>query len=241
MVRLIVSTLSLLTVVTVMTACRDRSHTVSTPTQSKNYQLPSEIFLDAIAERGSEGEIYISGTTNLPDGMRIGVEIPDVKWKETIKDPQGRSRTVTIWSQDLKLTIQSGRFRSRGMTAGRHPYAAGKHKVDLLAIFNGAWQSKEILKITGEGGKNLHGKLFKKRDPDVVDSDLELDYPAILIFPPLSLESQAINLVQAAVITVPGQGRSATNIQENIKFFMKMPVFHRVKVGQLNSKKEQSI
>ena len=112
MVRLIVSTLSLLIVMTVMTACRDRSHTVTTPTQSKNYQLPSEIFLDAIAERGSEGEIYISGTTNLPDGMRIGVEIPDVKWKETIKDPQGRSRTVTIWSQDLELTIQSGRFRS---------------------------------------------------------------------------------------------------------------------------------
>lgn len=94
---------------------------------------------------------------------------------------------------------------------------------ESTSFFNGAWQSKEILKITGEGGSKLHGKLFKKTDPDVVDSDVRLDQELVLVFPQLTPESQAINLVKAAVITVPGRGRSATNIQQNVQLFMKTP------------------
>lgn len=204
-------------------ACKEHSNT-NQGSNNNNYKLPAELFLNALAERGPEAEIYISGTTNLPDGMTLGVEIPDIKWKETVRDRRGLTHTMTIWSQDLKIKIQSGRFRSTGMMAGKQPYPPGKHKVELLSIFNGAWQSKDILNIIGgEGGKNLKGSLFRKTDPDVIDSDLELSKSVVLVFPPLSPESQAIELVKKAVLTVPDHGRSATSIGDNVAWFIKMP------------------
>lgn len=50
-----------------------------------------------------------------------------------------------------------------------------------------------------------------------------LDYTTSVVFPPLSLESEAINVVKKAILTVPDKGRSAKNIQENVKWFMTMP------------------
>lgn len=185
--------------------------------------LPSEPFLEATAERGPEGQIFITGTTNLPNGLTIGVEIPSIKWKETYKDRRGRQQVALLYSQDLKVIIQNGRFRSKGFMININPYPPSKHKVSFTAYFNGAWQSKEMLQIVGDGGKKLQGKLFKKHDPDVIDSDLILDYTITLLFPPLSPESAAIDLVKKAVLTVPGLGRSATNIQENITWALQPP------------------
>jgi hypothetical protein len=197
--------------------CKENRDTIQSAVETKKYELPLEVFLDAAAERGPAGQIFITGSTNLPDSLKIGVEIPEVKWKETVKDQQGRQQAITLFAQDFKVAIQSGRFRSVGFMAHKKPYPAGKHKLHFIAHFNGAWQSKEILRIVGDGGKNLRGKIFKKQDPDVIDSDLILDYTITLLFPPLSLESEAIDLVKRAILTVPGRGRSATNVQENIR------------------------
>jgi hypothetical protein len=165
-------------------ACNKDRDTIQSPVKSNEYVLPSEASLDATAERGPEGQIFITGSTNLPNSLRIGVEIPGIKWKETVKDWEDRRRVVTSFSQDLKMIIQDGRFRSHGFLANRNPIPPGKHKVHFIAYFNGAWQTKELLKIVGDGGKNLRGKIFNKQDSDVIDSDLILDYTTTLLFLP---------------------------------------------------------
>ena len=43
----------------------------------------------------------------------------------------------------------------------------------------------------GDGGKKLNGKIFKKQDPDVIDSDLTVDYVVAVPFPPISPETRA--------------------------------------------------
>jgi hypothetical protein len=52
--------------------------------------------------------------------------------------------------------------------------------------------------LGGEGGKTLHGKMFKTVNPDVIDSSKELDYTTIVEVPPLTPEAKAISLVKAA-------------------------------------------
>src|ERR1700693_1770501 len=45
------------------------------PTPQVQYGLSGDIKLNVRAERGQEGEIFIVGSTNLPDGMKLGVQI----------------------------------------------------------------------------------------------------------------------------------------------------------------------
>jgi hypothetical protein len=212
----------------VMGCDKDRD-AIQAPVNVEKYALPSDAFIKATAERGPEGQIFITGSTNLPNTLRIGVTIPDFKWKHTIKNWKGLPQVVTSWPEDINIIVQDGHFRSNGFMGNKEPSPPGKYKVQFIAYFNGNWQSKEMLNLVGAGGKNLHGKIFRKQDPDVIDSDLILDYRTTLSFSSLSLESQAIDLVKKSVLTVPGQGRSATNIQENVDWYIGMPGLSRGK------------
>lgn len=186
----------------------------------ENYQLPADITIDTVAERDQNGQIFLSGSTNLPDGVKIGVEIPDITWKEPFKDFQGRTRIATRISHDMNIIVQGGRFRSPGFLVKDMPYPSGPHKVHFFAYFNGAWQSKDILKLVDDGGKKLKGKIFKKQDPDVIDSDLTIDYSVIVHFPPISQEARAIDIVKKAILTVPDEGRSSMTVEDGIKWYM---------------------
>jgi hypothetical protein len=180
------------------------------PTPQVQYVLPAEIKLNVRAERGPEAETFIVGSTNLPDGMKLGVEIASER---------------RIEAQDFEIFVRNGQFRSTGFTKNKQPYPAGDHKVVVLSYFNEAWQSPQVLSIVGKGGNNLKGKLFKKTDPDVIDSEKELQQIRTINFPPFDLDpsSKAIHSVKSAILTVPSLGKSATNIQENIAEFMKAP------------------
>jgi hypothetical protein len=106
----------------------------------------------------------------------------------------------------------------------------------VLAYFNEAWQTPDILRIVGKGGTNLKGKALKLQDPDVVNSDRIIDViqvvqvPALVANPsvsgsPVSPETgdaKAITLVKRAILSVDGR-RSATDIEANIELFMKSP------------------
>lgn len=120
-------------------ACNNDQPNSQSPVKTEKYVLPSEVFLSATAERGPEGQIFITGSTNLPNGLRIGVELPGLKLKQSVKDPQGGRRLVTFFPQDLNMIIQHGRFRSRDFFANNDPIPYGKHKVHFVAYFNGAW------------------------------------------------------------------------------------------------------
>jgi len=117
---------------------------------------------------------------------------------------------------EQKTSVTAGAFRvgpfdSEGATA----------LVKFTAYFNGAWQSQSVLSLVGEGGKKLHGHLFKLTDPDVTDSDKLLDAKFTLALPQMAPETNAITIVKHAVLTVPGLGRSATDIEENLALFTK--------------------
>ena len=106
----------------------NKSTSTSPRATPESYQLPSDTTIHAVAERNQDGQIFLSGSTNLPDGMKLGVEIPDITWKENFKDFQGRTRLATRISQDMEMIVQDGHFRSRGFLEKDTPYSAGPHK-----------------------------------------------------------------------------------------------------------------
>lgn len=118
--------------------------------------------------------------------------------------------------------MQNGSFRSGSLYQDATVPLTGTQPLEIVAYFNGAWQSKNVLAALGDGGKNLKGKLFKRTDPDVIDSDKFLEAKFTIALPPLprvAPETDAIKLVKHAVLTVSGKGTSATDIEENVKLF----------------------
>jgi hypothetical protein len=218
-----IATLILLVLFTACDVSQNQNNKPTSTSQratSENYQLPSDTTIDTVAERNQDGQIFLSGSTNLPDGMKLGVEIPDITWKENFKDFQGRTSLATRISQDMEMIVQGGHFRSLGFLEKDTPYSAGPHKVHFFAYFNGAWQNKDILKLVGDGGKKLKGKIFKKEDSDIIDSDLIVDYVVTTSFPPMSQETRAIDIVKKAILTIPDRGRSSMTVEDGIKWFM---------------------
>lgn len=170
------------------------------PAPRKPYVVPAEFLLKPVAERGLEGEIYISGTTNFPDGMKMWVVLGPKKAQQD-------------------AFVRGGRFRSGPLYQGVPVPITGSQPLQITAYFNGSWQNKDVLAALGEGGRNLQGELFKKTDPDVIDSDNILDARFRLALPVVAPETNAINILKHAILTVPGKGRSATDIEENVKLF----------------------
>jgi hypothetical protein len=189
------------------------------PTKAR-YTMPAEITLEVSAERGNGGEIFIVGSTDLPDGVKIGAEVPF-----------GKKRL----GQDFNIYIRGGKFRSSGFGAGSDPLRPGKYRVHLFSHFNEAWQTPEILKIVGRSGNNLPlGPFVKLDDPNLMDSDKLLDHTATVYFPPLvkapppppvprqTDAERAINLVKKAILVVDGS-RSSETVENGFNFYMKDP------------------
>lgn len=194
-------------------------HPVTALTKAR-YTMPAEITLEVSAERGNGGEIFIVGSTDLPDGVKIGAEVPF-----------GKKRL----GQDFNIYIRGGKFRSSGFGAGSDPLRPGKYRVHLFSHFNEAWQTPEILKIVGRSGNNLPlGPFVKLDDPNLMDSDKLLDHTATVYFPPLvkapppppvprqTDAERAINLVKKAILVVDGS-RSSETVENGFNFYMKDP------------------
>jgi hypothetical protein len=171
---------------------------VAQPAAQKPYVIPTEFTLKPVAERGPEGEIYISGTTNFPEGMKMWVVLGPKKAQQD-------------------AFVRGGTFRSGPLYEGAPVPIAGSQPLEITAYFSGTWQNKTVLAALGDGGKNLQGKLFRKTDPDVADSDKILDAKFTVALPPVAPETNAVNIVRRAILVVPGNGRSATDIEENLK------------------------
>src|SRR5690348_1521710 len=174
------------------------NESVRAGTNTAHYTVPAKFQITPIVERGSQGEIYISGTTNFPDGMKMWVILGPRKAQQT-------------------AFIQNGRFRSGALYPDTP--VMGKQPLEITAYFNAAWQNPTVLGELGEGGKNLKGALFRQTDPDVIDSDKILDAKFVVTLPPILPQTEAISLVKRAILTVPDKGRSATDIEKNIALF----------------------
>jgi hypothetical protein len=161
------------------------------------------------AERGIDGEIYIVGSTNLPDGLHMDISL--------LNGAHHRDNYDAV--DDVH--VKSGTFRSKGLMHANRPYPAGKHEVyfsaSIQAIFKDPKkneQSPDVQAVIGAKGEKLYGAMIKKTDPDVIDSPQMLDYTQYPVFPPLSEETKAIELVKTK------GAYSARDIEHVIEFYM---------------------
>lgn len=232
------SLLSVLGLAILFAGCEGNPNS-SQPAPAKSaYVLPSELFIKTTVSRGVEGEVYVHGSTNLPDGLNIAVELtpgkPVVGDTVTVKDGRfttGRLMTKVANRHYLAKPGIPPQGNSRYIDV---PLPAGKTRVHYGArfhsasgSFNSALQRPEVIAVVGEEGKNLRGKMFKLTDPGIVDSPKELDFTSETVYlPPLTPEAEAINLIKRAVLTTDF-GKSSTDIDQNIEFNMAAPGYHR--------------
>jgi hypothetical protein len=210
---------SALCTIVVVAGCSSPSEPVATSGKTL-YTMPAEILVEVKAERDITGKVFIDGSTNLPNGTKVGVEVESVV--------SGKKRLA----QDFEIFISGGKFRSEGFTAGGSALPAGKHTVRLLSHFNNAWQTDEIIRIVGKDGANLPvGRFIRLDDPNLVDSDRLLDYTSDIHFPPVTKAAspskptdadRAIVLVKNAILVVDGS-RSSETVENGFKLYMKSP------------------
>jgi hypothetical protein len=212
--------------------CSDSTNPISA---QKPYLTSAELTLDPQAIRTSDGQVVISGTTNLPDGLKMSIEVergrlPLGAPKAVASDDAVIVKDGKFASAPLWLQVPNTRFTKSGWPRGVSvdmrdvPFPQGKFKVHLSSYFNGAWQTPEVLSaIGGEDGKRLKGKILTATDPDVIDSPKIVDYRLTLPFPAITPSAVAVNLVRGAILTVPGEGRSAGDVQANIDLYMISP------------------
>jgi hypothetical protein len=160
----------------VLTGCFNEPPTANEQVRPA-YILPAEITIDFSAHRNSGAGITLTGSSNLPEGTRLDAEL---------LAPNGH-----IQGQTSMNVRADGAFYSEEFTNDGKPWPSGKHKVHVYAYFNGAWQTNSILQITGKGGIKLKGKVIKKQDSDVIDSDNTIDLVKMVDFPSLAAEPAA--------------------------------------------------
>jgi hypothetical protein len=115
----------------------------------------------------------------MPDGLKIWIQLADGSTSET--------------------SASYGTILSQPFTKNGKLISAGPHRISFTAYFNEGWnQPSEIIAPTGMGGSKLHGKLFRKTDPDVIDSEQMLEYTTTVSFPAISRELQAISLAKSS-------------------------------------------
>jgi hypothetical protein len=168
--------------------------------------------------------VIIEGRTNLPDGTKLGVEVP-------VRD--GRE------AQDF-VFVKSGTFRSAAFSNGGKPIPGGKRKVHIFTWFNVHWQTSAILELIGKGGSKLRlSGVIVSEDPQLMDAEKQLEFSEALIIPPLvnppakrtsnasatglSAEETAISLVKNARLVVDGD-KSSETVEGGVMHYFKSPV-----------------
>lgn len=219
-----------------MVGCDSPTNTgQSTSIPAKPFDRTADLILSAHVDRNDIGQVIVSGTTNLPDGLKMWVEVEsgrlplgapkDVATDENVVVSNGKFSTVPLW-----LEVPNTRFTKKGwpknlkVDARQVVFPSGTYKVHFEAYFNGAWQTPAVLSETGnQEGKNLRGPILKPTDPDVIDSPKIVDYLIALSFGSVTPTAKAVNLVRTAILTVPDKGRSCGDIQANLDLSMSYP------------------
>jgi hypothetical protein len=226
------SALCLLALSALTISCSDNP----SPTQAaKPYVRPTALTLDAHTTRTDDGRVVVSGTTNLPDGLKMWIEVQQGRLplgapKVVASDANVIVKDGKFASNPLWLAVPNTRFARKGWPKNilvndrLRPFPDGKIKVHFESIFNSVWQTSQVLTaLGGEGGKKLKGPILKATDTVVIDSPMAMDYLLTLPLPPISPGAKAISLVRAAILTVPDNGRSSGDIQANLDLFLSSP------------------
>ena len=205
------------------------------PIQAAKPYAQHALTLDAHTTRTDDGRVVISGTTNLPDGLKMWIEVQEGRLplgapKVVASDGNVIVKDGKFASNPLWLAVPNTRFTPKGWPKNilvndrLKPFSADKFKVHFESMFNGFWQTSQVLAaLGGEGGKKLKGLILRATDTDVIDSPMAVDYLLTLPVPPISPGAKAICLVRAAILMVPDKGRSAGDVQANLDLFLSSP------------------
>jgi hypothetical protein len=96
-----------------------------TGTSKAAYTLPDQFIFEAFAERGADARIFLTGRTNLPDGLRIGAEVAMGKYRMTNDGRPVLSPRIFIF------LFQTANFAPLDSWLGKSPY----HQARLTCIF----------------------------------------------------------------------------------------------------------
>ena len=86
--------------------------------------------------------LRVRGTASLPDGTRLQVSIVRVTTGETLMIAQ--------------VTVEDGAFETAPLVGPRGPFPVDLYRFDVLAHFNAAWQTQQVLRATHDG-RSLRG------------------------------------------------------------------------------------
>jgi hypothetical protein len=88
------------------------------------------------------GALRVRGTASLPDGTRLQVSVVRVATGETVLVAQ--------------MTVEDGSFETAPLMSPRGPVPLDLYRFDVLAHFNAAWQTEQVLRATHDG-RSLRG------------------------------------------------------------------------------------
>jgi hypothetical protein len=187
-----------------------------------NYTLPDQITLTASAYRDATFGTVINGTTNLPDGTKLGIEL---------------MKGERVAAQDFDVFVQSGQFHSAGFRNGTSPLQPGKQRVHIFTNFTPLWQKPSVLNLVGTGGNKLKpSAIIHVEDAQLIDSDKRLEFTTDVAVPSIdapnkevakpsessSREAQVIQIVKKAVLVVDGR-RSSMSVNDGFQFYCTAP------------------
>ena len=112
-------------------------------------QLPERLFssLTITNVSVSDGEVTISGNTDLPNGATLIVDF----------DVWGRSGSDLYVGVNKKTIISNGEFKEVLSIPQREEFKKGPYEVSIL--FTPRGQSDKIIQIVGKDGENLEGEI----------------------------------------------------------------------------------
>jgi len=121
---------------------------VKQPAEQKQ-QLPERLFsnLTITNVSVSDGEVTISGDTDLPNGTTLIVDF----------DVWGRSGSDLYLGVNKKTIASNGEFKAVLLIPQREEFKKGPYEVSVL--FTPRGQSDKIIQIVGKDGENLEGEL----------------------------------------------------------------------------------
>jgi hypothetical protein len=92
--------------------------------------------------RVSNGVLRVRGNVNFPDGVRIQISMY-------------RKGTNEMLSR-VQVVVDNHRFDSPPIIGHEGPLPHGRYRFEYLALFNEAWQSKDVMRRT-DNGRALRG------------------------------------------------------------------------------------
>jgi len=173
--------------------------------------------LQVVLHRADNGGLVVAGTTNLPNGTKLLVQLLNSHGVRNLGD--------------ATAATNEGMFAAGPFTNDGSPHPHAWYRVEVIAYFNAPWQQSEaVLAIVGHEGEHLIGRFAEPVHPEFEDSETRLHAVFDCIAPPIRSHlrasavdlKKAIEVTKAAVLTVDGRG-SALPVGEVVREFVPGP------------------